>query len=165
MQLRLLALLAALPLGCGAAPAAPPAAGKSGRTCTKMGCTSGLALELVRSTPWPQGSYRFTLRIDGKSVSCEGKLPLEPCERGPSFRCSDASLRVEESGCALPPEQHAVSGLSSTVSQAAEVSLVIEHQGVLQATAKLQPTFQTVQPNGPGCEPVCQSASMRLTLR
>lgn len=130
-----------------------------------MGCTSGLELDFERATPWPHGTYRVTLRVDDKSVSCEGKLPLEPCERGPTFHCSDPSLSVAESGCALPPEQHAITGLSSKATQATKVSLAIEHQGSIQASAQLTPTFQTVQPNGPGCEPVCESARMKLKLR
>lgn len=165
MQALLPVCLALVLAGCSAKPAPHPAGPGPGKVCTELGCKSGLDIELVRSTPWPQGSYRITLRLDGKSASCEGKLPLEPCERGPTFHCSDASLSIAESGCALPPDQHAIGGLSSTVTEASKASLVIEHQGALQATAQLTPAFQTVQPNGPGCEPVCQSASMRLTLR
>lgn len=130
-----------------------------------MGCKSGMELELARSTPWPAGTYRITLRVDDESASCEGKLPLEPCERGATFRCSDPSLSVSESGCALPPDQHAIAGLASTATAASKVSLVIEHQGSIQATAQLTPTFQTLQPNGPGCDPVCETASMKLNLR
>ncbi|MBE7485667.1 MAG: hypothetical protein HS104_37565 [Polyangiaceae bacterium] len=152
-------------LGCNASSAPPPAGAGPGKVCTEMGCQSGLDIELVRPTGWPPGSYRITLRVDGKSASCEGKLPLEPCERGPTFHCNDASLSIAESGCALAADQHAIGGLTSTVTEASKASLVIEHQGALQATAQLTPAFQTVQPNGPGCEPVCQSASMRLTLR
>ncbi|MBK9002068.1 MAG: hypothetical protein IPM35_40600 [Myxococcales bacterium] len=152
-------------VGCNASSAAPAAGQAPGKVCTEMGCQSGLDIELVRPTGWPPGSYRITLRIDDESASCEGKLPLEPCERGPTFHCSDASLSIAESGCALPADQHAIGGLTSTVTEASKASLVIEHQGALQATAQLTPAFQTVQPNGPGCEPVCQSASMRLTLR
>ncbi len=165
MQALLATCLALVLIGCSASSAPPPAGPGPGKVCTEMGCQSGLDIELVRPTGWPPGSYRITLRIDDKSASCEGNLPLEPCERGPTFRCSDASLSIAESGCALPADQHAIGGLSSTVTEASKASLVIEHQGALQATAQLTPVFQTVQPNGPGCEPVCQSASLRLTLR
>lgn len=151
--------------GCTTNSPAPAPRPTPAKVCSEIGCKSGLELELARPTPWPHGSYRFTLSIDGKSASCDGKLPLEPCERGPTFKCSDPSLSVSENGCALPAEQHAVSGLSSTATAATKVSLVIEHQGALQATAQLTPAFQTVQPNGPGCEPVCESASLRLNLR
>lgn len=165
MKTRLLLLVALSPLSCTSTPPPPGPKVASERTCTDMGCTSGLELEFVRPSPWPPGSYRITLRIDGKSASCDGELPLKPCDQGASFRCSDASLRIAESGCALPASEHAISGLSSTASEATAVSLVIEHGGALQATANLTPTFQTVQPNGPGCEPVCESASMKLKLR
>jgi hypothetical protein len=150
---------------CNASSAAPPTSPAPSRACTQLGCKSGLDLELVRSTPWPQGTYRITLRVDDKSASCEGKLPLGSCESGPSFRCSDPSLTISESGCALPPDQHALSGLASTATAASKVSLVIEHQGSIQATAQLTPTFQSLQPNGAGCEPVCETASMKLNLR
>jgi len=165
MKTLLRILPAVVLLGCAAPPAPPKAEPTPARACGELGCTSGLDLELVRSSPWPHGSYRVTLRIDGKSVSCEGSLPLRPCDQGPSFHCDDPSISLSESGCALPPEQHAIGGLRSTATETSDVSLVIEHQGALQATAKLTPTFQTLQPNGAGCEPVCQSASMRLTLR
>jgi hypothetical protein len=130
-----------------------------------MGCENGLDIELARPSPWPAGKYRVTLSIDGEPVHCEGVLPLRPCDSGPSFHCDDASLTIAESGCALPPGEHAISGLHSTVTEGSEVSLLIEHEGSIQATAKLTPSFESVQPNGPGCEPVCQSASMKLTLR
>lgn len=166
MRHPILACLASTLFGCGG-PAAPPPASPAPapRACTTIGCTSGLELELRRATPWPHGTYRFTLKVDDASVSCEGKLPLEPCERGPTFHCSDASLTVAESGCALPPDQHAITGLSSKATRATKVSLAIEHQGSIQASAQLTPTFQTVQPNGPGCEPVCEQAAMKLQLR
>jgi hypothetical protein len=130
-----------------------------------MGCENGLDIALVRPSGWPAGNYRLTLAIDGKSVRCEGQLPLAACDAGPSFHCDDDSLTVTESGCALPPSEHAIGGLHSTTTEGSEASLLIEHEGSIQATAKLTPNFQTVQPNGPGCEPVCESASMRLTLR
>jgi len=133
--------------------------------CTEMGCENGLDIELVRPSAWPSGSYRITLTIDDKTVHCEGKLPLEACEQGPSFHCDDDSLTVSEIGCALPPSEHAIGGLHSTLTEGAQASLLIEHDGSIQATAKLTPNFQTVQPNGPGCEPVCESAAMKLTLR
>ena len=166
MKYRLFAGLTAALSGCSGT-AAPPPQGQppAPQACTTLGCTSGLELQLVRATPWPPGTYRITLRVDDKSTSCEGKLPLEPCDRGPTFRCTDASLSVAESGCALPADQHAITGLSSKGTQAKKVSLAIEHQGSIQASAQLSPTFQTVQPNGPGCEPVCETAAMRLQLR
>lgn len=158
-------LLLSLPLACAAAPGAPPAEPDGPRACTEIGCNDGLELEFARQTPWPAGSYRVTLRVDGKSMACQGELPLRACDAGPSFQCDDPSLTLGESGCALPAEQHGLSGLHMAVSAATDVSLVIEHQGALQATAKLSPTFQTSQPNGPGCEPVCRNAAMRLNLR
>lgn len=165
MSHRRFLVLTSLVAACSPPPEPPKAAADSAKACSEMGCDDGLAIELVRPSPWPAGAYRFTLSIDGKAVRCEGALPLPPCDSGPSFHCDDASLTIAESGCALPPGEHAITGLHSTLTEGSEASLLIEHEGSIQATAKLTPSFQTLQPNGPGCEPVCQSASLKLTLR
>lgn len=157
--------LAAALFGCSASPQPVVAEPPEPKACSEIGCTNGLDLELVRPSPWPAGRYRVTLSVDGKSARCEGALPLRPCGDGPSFQCDDPSLTLSESGCALPASEHAIGGLHSTATEGSEVSLLIEHDGSIQATAKLHPAFQTEQPNGAGCEPVCQSASMKLTLR
>ncbi len=151
--------------GDRATPSRASAPSPQDRPCTKIGCQNGLQIELVRPTPWPPGSYRLTLGIDGKRVSCEGSLPLPACDAGPGFQCEDDSLTLGESGCALPPEQHGIASLNSTATEGSDVSLTIEHDGALNATAKLRPAFQDVQPNGPGCEPVCRNAGLRLNLR
>ncbi len=147
-----------------ASPPQPPP-GPAPVACTEIGCENGLEIQFVRSA-WPDGEYRIQVDVDGAMTSCTGTLPLKPCDAGASFACTGApGVQLSESGCALPAQSHALSGLSLDTTTASRVTLTIEHAGALIGTTTLEPEFRQVRPNGPDCAPVCTNAGMRLKLR
>jgi hypothetical protein len=139
-------------------------AGKeSSRGCTEMGCTNGFHLGVEPLDAWPHGKYRYVLDVDGHEVTCEGSLPLQGCET-PNITCSDAAYSVTESGCAIAPRQHAfgdvmIPGFPSSV------HLRVEHEGKPVLDEALDLKYGRVQPNGPGCGPVCCQAVDRVELK
>jgi hypothetical protein len=130
--------------------------------CTAIGCSSGYNLVVSPSSGWTAGAYSFELDLDGRAITCQGAIPLKACgER--SFSCDADDVRLGESGCALPATQQGISNISFEGFPLA-LSVRILKDGNELTNAKLTPTYQAGQPNGPGCDPVCCSASETLTV-
>lgn len=131
--------------------------------CTAIGCQNGLHLTWAQG-PWKPGAYTIEVSLDGTKVTCEGQLPLPACESGAGFHCSPgASLRLGESGCALPPEQHGLAGIDiDTMPE--HVRVAVRRGGVEVGAQELTPQYKEGRPNGPECEPVCRQASGTLAL-
>lgn len=131
------------------------------RACTEIGCMNGLMLNVDPDYEWKWGFYEFTFLMEGRSVSCKGQLPLKKCEDGPSFRCSSDIIQIGESGCALPETAHGISMIQ--VNDTPRRMMVrVKRGGVDVITRTLTPEYQESKPNGPGCGPVCTSASYNL---
>ncbi len=164
-RLVLPALLAALPACAAKSPANDPVPNDpGGKMCTKMGCVSGLHVNFAKVTPWTAGAYTFALELDGAAVTCTGALPLPACDQGPALRCDvEGKVQIGESGCALPPEQHGFSDIQ-IFGEPAKVKLTIKREDQQLHSGELAPTYVTVQPNGPGCEPECRSANAEVAL-
>lgn len=163
-HLSALAALAALAAACGAGATPPPAAEPPGRACTEIGCMDGLRVELTPGARWPAGRYGIEIEADGAKQSCEAVLPLKPCDAGPSVQCSGADLAtIGESGCALPPAEHGLSEISFSGAPK-QVHVRITRDGATVADQDITPTYRRVQPNGPGCEPICNQASAGIAL-
>jgi hypothetical protein len=72
-------------------------------------------------------------------------------------------VRIGESGCAMPPATHAFSDIVLN-DNPARVSVVIRHDGRELLRETLSPVYQSSQPNGPGCPPICVSAHSALRV-
>ncbi|WP_437950762.1 hypothetical protein WME98_08080 [Sorangium sp. So ce296] len=147
-------------------PDSPSAAGEPppARGCTQIGCVNGFTLRLASEAPWPAGAYRFVITADGETTTCEGKLPLPDCAAGRALTCSGPSLLIGESGCALPPSAHGFSEIQMS-SAPGQVTVEISRDGTSLAEADFSPSYVESRPNGPGCEPVCRSASATLNVK
>lgn len=129
-----------------------------------MGCVDGLRLELTPGSKWPAGSYRIELEADGATQSCTAVLPLKACDAGPNVQCTGATLaRIGESGCALPPGEHGLSDIEFSGTPK-RVHVRITRDATVVADKVLEPAYKKLQPNGPDCEPVCNSASGAISL-
>ena len=131
------------------------------RVCTEIGCTNGLMLTVDPSYKWKWGIYEIQFIFDGRSVTCKGALPLKKCEKGPSFKCSSDKIVIGESGCALPESEHGISMIQIN-DDPRRVIIRVERGGKGIITRTLSPEYHESQPNGPGCGPVCNSASYNL---
>jgi len=133
------------------------------KACTEMGCTNGLILTADPSFGWPAGIYKITVQTETSKYECQGKLPLKFCGESSSatFGCNSPNITIGESGCMLPAPQHAISDISIKGTPG-KVSLRITRNGKPFVTRTLAPVYQTLRPNGPGCGPVCKSATYDL---
>ncbi|MGB1274557.1 MAG: hypothetical protein ACPG77_02315, partial [Nannocystaceae bacterium] len=139
------ATVATLLLGCSCSSQVP-------RTCTEIGCQSAVQIDFQKKSPWAAGTYTVTATLDGgEPHSCEVVLPLS-CH-APS--CADEVLMVHRDGCALAPEKHAISGVTINAGSPPNIKVEVSHDGAPLGSGVFTPTYETVRPNGPGCEPEC----------
>lgn len=131
--------------------------------CTEIGCADGLSVQVTPAAPWPPGSYRFLFEVDGEALTCTGALPLPECGT-PAITCDrEGIVMITESGCALPPSQHGFGDVHFPGGPET-VTVEVQRDGRALARQTFTPTYHTVQPNGPGCEPICTQASEALAL-
>jgi hypothetical protein len=131
--------------------------------CTAIGCQSGYSVEVSPSSGWAAGDYRIELDIDDRAVACEGSIPLKACNV-PSFSCDAAGVSLGESGCALPATEQGLASIRFDGFPLALSMRVLRMPEGELANAELTPVYTLGQPNGPGCDPVCCSASDAITL-
>jgi hypothetical protein len=137
---------------------------KGQKMCTTMGCIDGLTVDVDKQV-WPKGKYKFVINADDKSTTCEGALPLPACDKGKALTCKgDVDVMIAESGCALPPEQHGF-GTLTFKGMPKKVRVVVTRDGKEFAKGDFTPSYKKVQPNGPDCEPTCNHASEKMTVR
>lgn len=142
---------------CGAMHAMPAAA----QSCTEIGCVNGLSFTTAANYDWKNGQYDIRVALDYKTVECRGELPLHPCDQGPTFTCDDPKVRIEESGCAMQDDQHAITGIYiDDTPNKAMISIMRNVRPVITRT--VVPQYAISRPNGPGCGPVCRSAAYEL---
>lgn len=132
--------------------------------CTEIGCIDGLNIDLKAPSGWPAGSYTFAFELDGAPVTCTGALPRGGCETGPALTCDvEGKVRVEELGCAVPPEKQGFSGIVLFTGPK-KATVTISRDGQELQRAELTPTYNESRPNGPDCEPLCRQAQATVTL-
>lgn len=131
------------------------------KMCTEMACVDGLTLTVDPARKWVHGKYEITLLLDNKQVTCKGQLPLNECEKGPTFECNFKGVTITESGCALPEDQQGIGDIHIDKAPA-KVMVRITRNYRPMLTRTIIAKYQTLAPNGPGCGPVCRSASYDL---
>lgn len=128
--------------------------------CSEAFCESGLRVALVTPVFTP-GAYSLALRADGVETACDfvvggledGCGPGGPCllddDCGviPSFSFSPHSVVVQV-GPGTPER----------------VDITVYRGGSQIAGSNFAPAYQLYEPAGPGCEPVCETASAQLDI-
>jgi hypothetical protein len=161
----LIGAVAALAFGCSPGDGGSSdgiATAPAGRACTAIGCQDGLVIRVLPAAAWPHGEYRFDIEQDGARVVCTGTLPLPSCGV-PAMVCDAPGPMIVESGCALPPAAHAFGDVMFATTPA-QVAVVVTRDGKQVGAGRWRPVYQTIQPNGPGCEPICTNAGVELVL-
>jgi hypothetical protein len=125
-------------------------------SCTEIGCAGGFTVDFRRPS-WDAGTYRVTVVADGETTECTATLPFVSCNGQPPCPGSPKFL-LNLSGCALPPSQHAIAGLTFPSTQPASVTVSVHKDGNLLGEQTYAPRYTTTRPNGPDCEPVCTGA-------
>lgn len=135
----------------------------TGKVCTKMGCMSNLLVEVVPSKAgFGKGSYKVEVVADGKKGSCELKLPLPACDKGQAAKCEgDLKLDLKEVGCGKPVGEQSFGPLRFS-EPPSELKVTVTKDNKRFAEGALKPDYKTLQPNGPGCDPVCKTAEAKV---
>jgi hypothetical protein len=123
--------------------------------CTEIGCGSAFSVQFEKSGSWTPGHYRVDVSLDGRSVQCAADIPLS-CDAAPA--CDDPQVLLQLSGCALPAESHAITGVDILTETPVEVSVGLLDEAGSMASGSWRPTYTTSQPNGPECPPECRAA-------
>ena len=126
-----------------------------------MGCIDGLTIEL-KAESWPAGAYGFRVRLDDETITCTGALPLPECG-SPALSCDGPGVTITESGCALPPDQHAF-GEIVIDAHPDEVEVGLDYAGKTRVGYTSKPIYSTVRPNGPDCEPMCKQGGIAMKV-
>jgi hypothetical protein len=151
------------------------------RSCTEMGCMSGLNSELrTADGSWVDGTYDLSVRADGVETACSFRLP----ERLPSFPGASTSIdcgpnvtfeiRSEmscESGCdgnacwqgCKPIEGRFIQAISMSGTPS-RVDLTLVRDGQELVVQHVEPAYREVFPNGPECGGGCRQASLEFTV-
>jgi hypothetical protein len=106
----------------------------------------------------PAGRHTVTVPIDGAASSCPFQLPPtsnpvnDPCSAGFSFT--------------LPDQPTDGKYTEAIVVESAATSIEIKQtlDGTVISDQTLSPSYQTIQPNGPGCGPTCHQATAAWTI-
>ena len=146
------------------------------RICTEMACFDQASITTKLSAAGaPLGTHEFALEIDGAAQTCtvdfevetetadatcsgEGtSLRLGPAMRGIEMQMDGAVGYTEEP---IPGEFEWQLSLSGTPKS---VHVVHTHAGAPILDQKASFSYAELRPNGEGCEPVCQAASLDWT--
>ena len=157
--------------------------GVSTESCGRVvgGCESWVAVTVtVDPITVPAGTHTVEVTADGTSLSCAFTFPspadvaasgvvFVPCPSRLtiSFQSAKACTTsqtptVSTTDCVPIPGK-----ISETIVAAgapSSVHLRQEVAGTAIVDATLQPTYQSIQPNGPTCLPMCQQGTAELTI-
>ena len=153
-----LALMALTVAGCHSSNGSMPPADQG---CTEIGCVGGLVMNFSKALTSP-GSYKITVETEAGTSTCQTKLPFDGCSQ--ASPCSSPGLILGQSGCALPASEHSLTQLQIAQGFPTSVKLTIERDGKPVATSTNQVNYQTSQPNGPNCPPICKQASLSVNI-
>lgn len=118
-----------------------------GRFCTEIGCTDGLTLRLLApETGFADGSYVAAVTLGDDTSTCTWEV-----SGAVSGECETTVFTSTEIALTF-------------MSTPAEVSLELTRDGSTVVTQALTPDYDTVQPNGPDCEPTCRQAVIPIEL-
>jgi len=150
------------------------------KACTLRGCQDQFHVTVARADgSIPSGTHLVEVTADGTTISCTFQVPLaqQPgggsaapqCPQGlgvfigQASSCTETDSGTTKSQTCVPIAGHffediTVIGKPTQV----HVRMTVDGAAVLDRTET--PVYQLNQPNGPGCDPVCQQASAQWTF-
>ncbi len=125
-----------------------------GPDCTAIGCTDGAELTFATALVAP-GDYVVRVDVDGEPFTCESSIPLV---EGEESACDAPDVFLMTSGSALS-DGHAITGIMVLRAGVTLIDIEVDLDDELIAATWVEPAFETLQPNGPDCEPTCEYAA------
>jgi len=128
--------------------------------CTGLGCVDGMEVFFSRDVYEP-GIYTVEIDLHGELIHCQATIPLDS---DASDGCTDGRVSLFLSGSMLDVSEQSIDGffLDSTDTGAVAVTVSLDDAQI--GYAAFEPDYQTLQPNGPECEPTCIYASRDVGL-
>jgi hypothetical protein len=161
-------LLVTLLAACGGAP--PPADKPEipQRVCTLMFVYEGLEIDVAGT--WTDAPLAVEVSAGGKSLSAEARGTAEgpQCSAGATNQDLGCAARNDSFEVTVAPAMAADQPAHIRIANVdapggpAEVTLTVRH-GAQTTTRTLRPTYETLEPNGPGCGEVVKARDA-LTL-
>lgn len=163
-------------LGCDGSSIGSPRDGEM--ICTDVGCQDQFSASVMMdATQVPAGTHTVNVVADGAATSCTFQFPADPSTGGLAAQCSSgltvfvqpATICTTMQSATVTSEQCQpidgkfiesiwVSGTPSVV----RVQQLVNGTVILDQT--VSPTYQTNEPNGPGCGPICHQAGAAWTI-
>jgi hypothetical protein len=163
-------------LGCGGNAISSPFGG--GMACTDVGCEDQFSASVTMDAALvPAGTHTVNVVADGAAMSCMFPFPPADSTGGLAAQCSSGLTVFVQPATVCTTTQSAtvasqqcqpidgkftesiwVSGTPSEV----RVQQLVAGTVILDQT--VSPTYQTNEPNGPGCEPVCHQGGAEWTI-
>lgn len=135
-------------------------AGCSFPSCTEIGCYSYVRANFTKSSGWADGRWEISLQSGGTTVgSCEIDLPAPPNAEGDCT--GDLLLKIGTDRQAI---ERASSQRDFSDNTPSEFTVRLERDGQQVAQQTFSPEFDRLQPNGPGCSPVCHQAEVEFAF-
>ena len=128
--------------------------------CTSMGCVDGLEVFFKRDD-YPPGVYTVEPDLHGELIHCQATIPLDS---DASDGCSDGRVSLFLSGSMLEVSEQSIDGFYLDSVDPSALAVTVSLDGAQIGYAAFEPGYQTLQPNGPECEPTCSYASRDLQL-
>jgi len=131
--------------------------GGVGLSCTEIGCTSELSVLL--GLDGIEGDLTVVVQWSDRTVTCT--LPVEGDTDPQDGGCDDVSsglLQAFDGG-----RRGATLSIGGLVDPGPVTVLVADAQGEVGRDTQT-PTYETFQPNGPGCPPTCRVGEMTVDL-
>lgn len=129
------------------------------QSCTMLGCADGFRVDFQRDGVWPGALYTVEVDLDGAKTTCTVTLPFASCDVAAACTGGDtAAVQLGQSGCALDPLEHKLSGVTILGKEPKAVNVTVSRAGASVGQDSYTPVFSTSQPNGADCEPTCRTA-------
>ncbi len=163
-------------LGCDGNAIGLPGGGET--VCTDVGCEDQFSASVTMDAALvPAGTHTVNVVADGAAMSCTFQFPPADSTGGGAAQCSSGLTVFVEPSLVCTTMQSAmgaweacqpidgrfgesiwVSGTPSVV----QVQQLVGGTVILDQT--VSPTYQTYEPNGPRCGPICHQGGAEWTL-
>lgn len=132
-----------------ALPAVAASCDGVGTACTEIGCDDGITLTVTSASGLTAGVYSISVSGTGESTSCSITI--------------DSGAQVTDTTCDLV--DNTASSFTVVLHSAPEaLTVTIDRDGTELGKEDLTPSYTTVQPNGPDCEPTCHQADASMQI-
>ncbi len=128
--------------------------------CTSMGCVDGLEVFFVRDAYEP-GVYAVEIDLHGAVIHCQATIPLET---DGNDGCTDDRAHLFLSGSELDTAEQSVDGFYLDSTDMGAIAVTVSLDDAQLGYAAFEPDYQTLQPNGPECDPTCLYATREIQL-